>query len=188
MQGGSMSDLALRLANLDLANAAAAAAKGDQPIAVRCLVADLPAREGVLETRRLLLDTEHTLLVGTGHIDLRDEALALRVVAEPKDPSLLSLRGPIRVEGTFADPQVRPELANALARIGAAAALGAVAWLVQRGLEEALGLSVSAQVIEVGAALLAGSVVYAAVVLALRVEEARYLQGLVLRRFGRTAS
>jgi putative peptidoglycan lipid II flippase len=67
----------------------------------------------------------------------------------------------------------------------AAAALGAVAWIVHRGLEEALGTSVAAQAVAVGAALTAGVAVYAAAVLALRVEEARYVQGLVLRRLRR---
>jgi putative peptidoglycan lipid II flippase len=73
--------------------------------------------------------------------------------------------------------------AMALARMTVAAALlGAVAYGVHRGLEELLGTSVAAQAVAVGVALAAGVAAYAAAVLALRVEEARYLRGLVASR------
>ena len=71
----------------------------------------------------------------------------------------------------------------ALARMVAAAALlGIVAYGLHRGLEELLGTSLLAQALAVGLALAAGIAVYVAVVLALRVEEARYLRGLIASR------
>jgi uncharacterized protein involved in outer membrane biogenesis len=124
MSGGQISDLALRLANLDLANALVAVAKGNQPIPIRCLVADFKAENGVLTPDPLVLDTEHTLVRGEGRVSLGDETLGLRLAAQPKDGSILALRGPIQVEGTMAHPSVRPELGNMLARAGAAVALG----------------------------------------------------------------
>jgi putative peptidoglycan lipid II flippase len=72
---------------------------------------------------------------------------------------------------------------GALARMTAAAALlGVVAYGLHRGLEELLGTSVVAQAIAVGVALAAGIAAYVAAVLALRVDEARYLRGLVTQR------
>jgi len=127
MSGVQVSDLALRLANLDLANAIVAVAKGNQPIAVHCLVADFRAEHGVLLPDPLVLDTEHTLVTGTGRIALGDEALDLRLTAQPKDGSVLALRGPILVQGTMANPSVRPEMGSMLARTGAAVLLGIVA-------------------------------------------------------------
>ena len=127
MSGGEMSDLMLRMANLDIANSLIAMAKGNQPIAVRCLIADFRAENGVLMPDPLLLDTEHTLVTGTGRVVLADEVLDLRLVAQPKDGSVLALRGPIVVQGTMASPKVRPELGNVLARTGAAVLLGIVA-------------------------------------------------------------
>ena len=127
MNGGQMSDLMLRLANLDLANSLVAMAKGNQPIPVRCLVADFRAENGVLVPDPLVLDTEHTLVTGTGRIALSDEQLDLRIVAQPKDGSVLALRGPIVVHGTMAKPTVRPEIGNVLVRTGAAVLLGIVA-------------------------------------------------------------
>ena len=127
MQGGAMSDLVLRLANLDIANSLVAMAKGNQAIPIRCLVADFRAKEGVLVPDPLVLDTEHTLITGNGGVSLAAERFDLRLVAQPKDGSLIALRGPIRVQGPFAQPTVRPELGNAIARTGAAIGLGILA-------------------------------------------------------------
>jgi AsmA family len=123
-RNGTVSDLALRLVNLDIANALAVLARGDRSIPIHCVVADFGARDGVLTPRTLVLDAAHTVAHGEGQIDLRSERIELRMRAEPKDGSLFALRGPIQVGGTFADPSVRPDLASALARGGAAIALG----------------------------------------------------------------
>jgi uncharacterized protein involved in outer membrane biogenesis len=127
MNGGSISDLTLRLANLDLANSLVAMAKGNPDIPVRCLVADFRAQDGVLTPDPLLLDTEHTLVAGTGSVSLADERLDLHLVAQPKDGSMLALRGPIDVQGPFSRPAAKPELGSAIARTGAAVLLGLVA-------------------------------------------------------------
>jgi hypothetical protein len=127
MEGGAVSDLVLRLMNLDIANSLVALAKGNQKIPIRCVVADFQARDGVLTPDPLVLDTEHTLVTGEGRIMLKDEQLDLRLVAEPKDGSVLALRGPINVQGTMAKPTVTPELGQAIARTAAAVGLGIVA-------------------------------------------------------------
>jgi hypothetical protein len=81
----------------------------------------------VLRPRTFVLDSEHTVVKGEGSVDLGKEQLALRLIAEPKDGSLFALRGPIRIGGTLAKPAVMPELGQAIARTGAAIALGAIA-------------------------------------------------------------
>jgi uncharacterized protein involved in outer membrane biogenesis len=127
MNGGAISDLALRLADLDVANALVALARGDRAIPIRCFVGDFAAVDGVLQPQTLVLDTAHTIVRGEGTINLRDERLALQLIAKPKDGSLLALRGPIRVDGTLASPVVHPDLGNALVRGGIAVALASVA-------------------------------------------------------------
>jgi uncharacterized protein involved in outer membrane biogenesis len=124
---GEVSDLLLRLSNLDLANALLVLLRGDRNIPIRCMVADLEWNHGVVQPRQFIFDAQHTTLVGEGHADFKDETLDMRLVAKPKDKSLLSLRGPINVRGTFAQPSVMPDLARLGARGAAAAALGAVA-------------------------------------------------------------
>jgi putative peptidoglycan lipid II flippase len=67
----------------------------------------------------------------------------------------------------------------------ASALLGLVAYGVWRGLDEALGRSLLAQVVAVGAALAAGIAVYVAAVLALRIPEAQQIRTLIAGRFKR---
>jgi uncharacterized protein involved in outer membrane biogenesis len=127
INGGEVSDVALRLANLDIANTLAAMVHGNRSVPVHCVVADFAARDGVLEPRTLVLDSEHTVIHGDGHIDLRDERLALRLKADPKDGSVFALRGPIRIDGMIVHPAVHPDLKSTLMRTGAAAALATLA-------------------------------------------------------------
>jgi len=127
MSGGSISELMLRLADLDVANALQVLARGKPNVPIRCLVTEFAANNGVLTPKTFVLDTDSTRVNGQGEIDLRNERLALQLIAKPKDGSLFALRGPIRLDGTFAQPNLRPDLKGAVARLGAAAALGAVA-------------------------------------------------------------
>ncbi len=84
----------------------------------------------------------------------------------------------------------RLELAETLRAIArmlvAAAVLAAVAYLLWRGLDEALGRSLPAQIVSVGGGLTAGIVAYAAVVLMLRVTEAEQIRELVRARLRRS--
>jgi len=70
----------------------------------------------------------------------------------------------------------------------AAAALAAAAYGVHTGLDELLGDGLIAQIAALAAALAAGGAVYAAIVLALRLPEARQILDLLRGRMGRRAS
>jgi AsmA family protein len=60
-------------------------------------------------------------------IDLRQETIAARLRAAPKDVSPVSLRTPVVVTGKWSDPVVGIEGSRALAKLLAAAVLGTVA-------------------------------------------------------------
>jgi putative peptidoglycan lipid II flippase len=79
---------------------------------------------------------------------------------------------------------LRRTLAAAVWILAASLLLGVVAYLVWRGLDGLLGRSLPAQVASVGGGVLAGSAVYAGVVLAARIPEARQIVDLFARRFG----
>ena len=68
----------------------------------------------------------------------------------------------------------------------AAAALGGVAYGAWYVLEDALGVSLLAQIVSVGGAIALGSAVYAALVLAMRIPEARQILELFTRRLRRS--
>ena len=81
------------------------------------------------------------------------------------------------------------ELGRTLAALGqmllAAAAFGGAAYGVWRGLDAALGRSLPAQAIAVGAGLAAGTAVYVGLVLAMRIPEARQIVDLFAGRLRR---
>ena len=68
----------------------------------------------------------------------------------------------------------------------AAAALGGVAYGTWSVLEDALGVSLLAQIVSVGGAIALGSAVYAGLVLAMRIPEARQILDLFTRRLRRS--
>ncbi|WP_237650484.1 AsmA family protein [Xanthomonas translucens] len=127
MGKGHVSNLVMELAGLDIAESLKFLVTKDRQIPVRCAFGDFAVRDGVMDARALAFDTTDTLLVGSGNIDLGDETLDLLLKARPKDHSILSLRSPLRVAGTFKDPTFRPDF-KALGMRGAVAlALGAIA-------------------------------------------------------------
>jgi putative peptidoglycan lipid II flippase len=67
----------------------------------------------------------------------------------------------------------------------ASAILAAITWVVWYLLDSALGRSLPAQLISVGMALTAGGLVYARLVLAMRIHEARQIEALILSRLHR---
>jgi uncharacterized protein involved in outer membrane biogenesis len=128
MRGGEMSTLSLLLTNLDLARVAALLMRGgDEKAELHCAVAAMHAEHGVLVPDRLVIDSDAELIHGTGSIDFAHERYDVRLKADSKKPSLIALRGPILIGGTFKQPVVRPELGQPLARVGAAIGLGLIA-------------------------------------------------------------
>ena len=126
MAGGSFSALLVEAAGLDIAKALGLALSKDQPMAVRCMVADLGVAGGVARTRALVLDTAEAVIVGDGSLNLDRESLDLRVESHPKDVSPFSARAPITVRGPLGHPDIGIDAATQAARGGAAAALGAL--------------------------------------------------------------
>ncbi|WP_369980177.1 AsmA family protein [Xanthomonas bundabergensis] len=127
MGKGHISNLIMELAGLDIAESLKFLVTKDREIPVRCAFGDFAVRDGVMDVRALAFDSTDTLLVGSGNIDLGEEKLDLLLKARPKDRSILSLRSPLRVGGTFKDPSFRPDF-KALGMRGAIAlALGSIA-------------------------------------------------------------
>jgi uncharacterized protein involved in outer membrane biogenesis len=127
MSQGRASTLTLVLVNLDLANAARYLIRGDPNAPVHCGVVIAELQNGVAVPRTFVVDSTEEKITGEGTVDLKQEQYDLRLKAQSKRVSLVALRGPIRVGGTFKHPQVRPETGPLVARVGAAVALGIVA-------------------------------------------------------------
>jgi len=127
MRGGEASTLTLVLTNLDLARAATLLVGGDQTAEISCAITAVHVKDGVMEPDLLVADTSAELIQGEGSVDFRNEKYDLRLHADSKKPSILALRGPVVVGGTFGQPNVHPAAGPVVARIGAAVGLGVLA-------------------------------------------------------------
>jgi uncharacterized protein involved in outer membrane biogenesis len=126
MHGGEASTLTLVMTNLDLARAAALLLQGDNTSQIRCAVASFRVANGEMVPDLMVIDTTAVTINGDGSINFRDEKYDLHLKAKSKKPSLLALRGPIVVGGTFKTPAIHPDAGQLAARLGASAGLASV--------------------------------------------------------------
>ena len=124
---GTLSHLLTEAVGLDLAQVLGVLVRGDEALPMRCARADLVVDQGVVQVRRAVLDNADSTLRVDGRIDLRQETLALRARARPKDFSPVSLRAPLLVTGTLAKPEVGLDGRALGARAAAAVALAVIA-------------------------------------------------------------
>ena len=127
MGQGRISNLLLEFAGIDIAEALKFMLTEDRNVPIRCAFADFVVKGGVMDSRRLAFDTSDTVIYGEGKVDLREETLDLTLKPQPKDRSILSLRAPLKVDGTFKDPGFHPDVKRVTLRGLAAAVLGSIA-------------------------------------------------------------
>jgi len=123
---GHVGNLIMELAGLDVAESLKFLFTGDKQIPLRCGFGDFSVGNGVMRSRALALDTTDTLIVGEGTVDLKQEQLDLLLRPRPKDISILALRSPLRIGGTFKDPSFRPDFKALGLRGAIALTLGSI--------------------------------------------------------------
>jgi uncharacterized protein involved in outer membrane biogenesis len=125
MDGGRISHKVVAAASLDGGKLLPLLLRGDETVALRCAALSLTVQQGMAWTQVFVLDTAAVRVDASGALDLGAERLGFEINAQPKEASILSLRGPLYVEGTFRHPRVAISAATLL-RGGAAIALGVV--------------------------------------------------------------
>ena len=121
MSGGRVSELVMEMVAIDLWGVTKVKLRGDRQVAIRCVAGDFGVRNGVMETNALVFDTSDVNVSGSGEIDLKNERLDLTLEPQPKDPSLVSLRSPIFIRGSFSRPKVGVDVKGIAAKgVGAA--------------------------------------------------------------------
>jgi AsmA family protein len=116
-----VSNLVMEAAGADVGEILKFFVGGDQQIQLRCAVMAFNVKDGLMNSEALVLDTDDTYIGGEGAISLRDESLKLRL-----DVSILSVRGPLHVTGTFDEPQIALDKATLARKIGMAIMLGLI--------------------------------------------------------------
>lgn len=124
MGGGKVSGLVIEAIGIDAAEALGMVLTEDQPVAVRCAVADLGVESGHMTSRALVFDTTDTNVTGKAVVNLVNEHFDVELLAHPKDPSPLAARTGVGAQGTFLDPSVTVDAGGLAARGFAAVALG----------------------------------------------------------------
>lgn len=134
MGGGQINSLIIEALGLDLGEVLAVLAAGDEEkekgmVPVQCLVSRFDVQKGVMTTRALVLETSDSTVTGSGMIDLGNETLNLRLLAHPKDASVLTASTPVAIKGTFRDPKI-DVVSEELEEKGLAALALGVVWPV----------------------------------------------------------
>jgi uncharacterized protein involved in outer membrane biogenesis len=93
---------------------------------LRCAVASFDAKQGVLTSQQVLIDTEPVRVDGSGTINMRDETLDMQLQGKPKHFQFVRLRAPITVKGPWQHPALGVKAGNAVAQGGIGAALGLI--------------------------------------------------------------
>jgi uncharacterized protein involved in outer membrane biogenesis len=124
--GGRISNLQDALSGLQGGKALQVLMRGDRDIAVRCggVAFDVKAGKGTASV--FVIDTEQTQITGEGGFDFDQERLDMTIEPKPKKPGILSLRTPIRVHGSFRNPEMTLEKGPLVLRGGAALALALI--------------------------------------------------------------
>jgi AsmA family protein len=126
MGRGEISNLLMEVLGLDGGEIVKFFVRGDRNVELRCAAAAFDVKQGLMTTRNIVLDTSDTVVQGQGQVSLADETLDILLQPAPKDGSILSLRSPLRIGGSFAKPAAGPDKAALAGRVGLAVALGAI--------------------------------------------------------------
>lgn len=92
----------------------------------RCAAIVASFEEGVATLEPAVVDTDDSLVVVRGDVNLTTEALRLSVRSEAKDASLGTLIGDVAIGGTLRDPSIQPFSAGTVAQFGIAGILASV--------------------------------------------------------------
>lgn len=124
ISGGQISLLLIEASDVDLGEAIPLFLGKDKSTKIRCGVADFDVKDGQLNSKTFVLDTNDSTLVGKVDIDLKQEKIEARLDAKPKDNSLLSARIPITLSGNLKSPRIGLDAEKTGARGAVAIALG----------------------------------------------------------------
>ena len=126
MGQGEISNILLEFMGLDGGEVIKFFLRGDRTVLLRCAAAAFDVKQGLMSSRAIVLDTSDTVILGQGQVSLADETLDILLKPQPKDMSILSLRSPLRIGGTFAHLSAGPEKSALAGRAGIAVLLAAI--------------------------------------------------------------
>lgn len=124
---GRVSNLLDAASGLNGGKVLALLAGGDRTIEVNCGGLAFDVKDGIGTSSLFVVDTEQTQILGDGGFNLATEQFDFKISPKPKRAGILSLRTPVRVYGSFKNPDFSLEKGPLVARAGGALALAAIA-------------------------------------------------------------
>jgi AsmA family protein len=106
LQNGVISGLLDATLKLDLGKILRALITGNKPIGVNRADIEFDFDGGRGEAKVFLVDTQQTRIVGTGYVDLREEAIDMEFTPHPVKKGLFALDSAIRVQGPMRKAEV----------------------------------------------------------------------------------
>ena len=142
MQNGQLSQLLEQIAPINVLSAVGVYLRGDKPVPINCFITRFNIHQGVATASPLLADTAEDTIIGEGNINFADETPFLTLTPHNKRFTVVSLRTPVDVRGTFRKPDYHLRKGELASRLEKALGLGVVfppvgiAQLVDTGLGE----------------------------------------------------
>ena len=102
---GKISALIVELIGLDIFHALGYYILGDSQIPILCAVADVDIKDGIAQSKTLLLNTKESVVYGNGHLSFKNETFEIAMTPYPRDFSPLTLRSTLNFSGTILNPQ-----------------------------------------------------------------------------------
>ncbi|NHO34280.1 AsmA family protein [Acetobacter fallax] len=124
-QGGDISALLPEVLGLQFGNAILSALGLPAHTRLDCFIADMPLRDGLVNTKTLLLETKETRTLGRGTVNFKSNTIDYSLTTRAIHPTIFSLPGAFNITGALKSPTVLPG-AEILGRAAAAAGLGFV--------------------------------------------------------------
>lgn len=122
---GAMKKSLAEWAGVNVLSALGLSLAGDQSgTALHCAVMHFGAKDGVLASRQILLDTDPTRIDGHGTVNLKDETMNITLQGKPKHFQFLHLNAPIAMSGKLASPSLGVDSKPILAQGAIGAGLG----------------------------------------------------------------
>ena len=101
---GTVSRALMEIAGLNVGNYLVTRLFGDDEAQINCAVADLEFNQGLMTTPIFVVDTENAIIEVNGTVNFASEEMDLDIDPESKGMRIFSLRSPLYVRGTFANP------------------------------------------------------------------------------------
>jgi uncharacterized protein involved in outer membrane biogenesis len=124
---GKIDEQLLELAGLNIGRYIVDRFYGSGEVTLQCVGADIAVQDGVATMRNVKVTTDNSLVDITGNVDMKNEKIDVRAKPESRGTRIVSLRTPIDVGGTFANPAPSLEVGPLAARIGGAVVAGVIA-------------------------------------------------------------